>query len=38
MDTLGLVLECARTGRLPPRLRGLAIDFAFYQFGIIASS
>ena len=31
-----LVLECARTGQIPPRLRGLVIDFSFYQFGIIA--
>ena len=27
---VALFLESARTGRLPPRLRGLASDFAFY--------
>ena len=33
----GVSLEPARTGRLPPRLGGLASGFTFYQFGIMAS-
>ena len=33
----GVSLEPARTGRLPPRLGGLASSFVFYQFGIMAS-
>ena len=32
----GLLLEPARTGRLPPILIGLASGFAFYYFSIMA--
>ena len=34
----GVSLKPARIERLPPRLGGLASGFAFYQFGIMASS